>query len=182
MRIIAGAWRGKRLQAPPGPTTRPTADRVRQAVFDMLAHAPWGGRALLDGAAVLDAFAGTGAAGLEALSRGAARAVFMDRDPQALAALRSNVAACGAGGQAQILATDVLRPPPGPGQTLVFLDPPYGCGLLPGAIEALRTTGWIIPGSVIVAETDRLERVMVNGVKLAQRMHGAAQVNVWRET
>ena len=80
MRIVAGAWRGRRLNAPVGQETRPTADRVRQSLFDMLMHAPWGGRSLLDGAVVLDAFAGTGALGLEALSRGAARAVFFEQD------------------------------------------------------------------------------------------------------
>ena len=94
MRIVAGAWRGRTLVAPPGAATRPTADRVRQALFDMLLHAPWAGRDAIEGAVVLDAFAGTGALGLEALSRGAARAVFIERDRAALAALRANIAAC----------------------------------------------------------------------------------------
>ena len=92
MRIIAGAWRGRALQTPPGDTTRPTADRVRQALFDMLLHAPWGGRATIDGARVLDVFAGTGAFGLEALSRGAAFATFIEQDRAALVALRANIA------------------------------------------------------------------------------------------
>jgi 16S rRNA (guanine(966)-N(2))-methyltransferase RsmD len=90
MRIIAGAWRGRALAAPPGLATRPTADRVRQSLFDMILHAAWGGRAVLEGAMVLDAFAGTGALGLEALSRGAESAVFFERDRAALAALRAN--------------------------------------------------------------------------------------------
>ena len=89
MRIIAGLWRGRALLAPSGETTRPTADRVRQALFDMLLHAPWGGRNLIEGARVLDVFAGTGALGLEALSRGAAKACFIERDRAALAALRA---------------------------------------------------------------------------------------------
>jgi len=76
VRIIAGAWKGRALIAPPGEATRPTAERVRQALFDMIAHAPWGGRGVLEGAQVLDAFAGTGALGLEALSRGAAETIF----------------------------------------------------------------------------------------------------------
>ncbi len=88
MRIIGGAWRGRPLVAPAGRATRPTADRVRQALFDRLLHAPWAGRAAIDGARVLDAFAGTGALGLEALSRGAAEAVFIERDRAALRALR----------------------------------------------------------------------------------------------
>src|SRR5580698_2435785 len=97
MRIVAGEWRGRSLVAPSGTETRPTADRVRQALFDMLMHAPWSGRAVIEGAAVLDVFAGTGALGLEALSRGAATAVFIENDATALKALRTNIAACGAG-------------------------------------------------------------------------------------
>ena len=99
MRIVAGAWRGRALQAPPGDTTRPTADRVRQALFDMLLHAPWGGRDAVEGARVLDVFAGTGALGLEALSRGAAFATFIEQDRAALAALRANIATLGAAGR-----------------------------------------------------------------------------------
>src|SRR5271163_969890 len=94
MRIIGGTWRGRALQAPPGDTTRPTADRARQALFDMLLHAPWGGREAVEDAVVLNAFAGTGALGLEALSRGAATAAFIEHDRAALAALRANIAAC----------------------------------------------------------------------------------------
>ena len=108
MRIVAGAWRGRTLIAPPGQETRPTADRVRQALFDMLMHAEWGGRALVEGAMVLDVFAGTGALGLEALSRGAAHACFIERDRAALRALRTNVATCKAEPQAEVLAVDVL--------------------------------------------------------------------------
>jgi 16S rRNA G966 N2-methylase RsmD len=108
MRIVAGAWRGRALVAPPGQGTRPTADRVRQALFDMLMHAAWGGRAVIEGAVVLDAFAGTGALGLEALSRGASSACFIESDAAALRALRANVAACNAGDRTQILTVDAL--------------------------------------------------------------------------
>src|SRR4051812_47432139 len=113
MRIVGGDWRGKRLVAPPGQGTRPTADRVRQALFDMIMHAGWGGRGLLEGATVLDVFAGTGALGLEALSRGAARATFIESDAVALCALRSNIAACKAGSRSEVLATDALTTLPG---------------------------------------------------------------------
>ena len=181
LRVIAGAFRGRVLSAPPGGETRPTAQRMRQAIFDMLMHAPWGGRALLEEGSVLDAFAGTGALGLEALSRGAARAVFMERDGAALAALQANVARCNATGRSRVLPTDVLRPPPGERQTVVFLDPPYDRGLLGPAVAALRAAGWIVPGSVVISESGRLEYHGQHGVKLAQRLHGAAQVNVWRE-
>src|SRR5438045_779506 len=114
MRIVGGMWRGRRLVAPAGGATRPTADRVRQALFDMLAHAPWGGRDVVAGARVLDAFAGTGALGLEALSRGAAHATFFESDPAALAALRANIGALGASALATLIAGDVLQSPPGP--------------------------------------------------------------------
>ena len=154
---------------------------MRQAIFDMLMHAPWGGRALLDGASVLDGFAGTGALGLEALSRGAARAVFIERDRAAVAALRANLAACKAEDRCQVIATDILDPPRGSGQALVLLDPPYGQGLLPLALAALRHAGWVIPGSIVISEKGRLESGALPGVILAQRVHGAAQVNVWRE-
>jgi 16S rRNA (guanine966-N2)-methyltransferase len=180
MRIIGGAWRGRRLAAPAGDATRPTADRVRQALFDMLLHAPWAGRDLLDGATVLDAYAGTGAMGLEALSRGAARAVFMERDAAALAALRANIMACGAA--ARVIPGDVLRPPAGDQCGIIFLDPPYGKDLLPASLHALRHAGWVGPGSLVIAETGRLDSVVEYGTLLAQRAHGAAQVIVWRES
>lgn len=174
MRIVAGAWRGRALRAPPGLTTRPTSERLRQAVFDMLVHASWGFR--LDGVSVLDAFAGTGALGLEALSRGAAPGWFIERDPAALACLRANVAACGAG---TVLAADVLRPPPGYPCQLVFLDPPYGQDLLPRAAAALRGAGWIAGRALLVAEAGRGE-VPALGEMLAERTHGAGRITVWR--
>lgn len=180
MRIIAGAWRGRRLAAPAGPGTRPTADRVRQALFDMLLHAPWGGRAVLEGASVLDAFAGTGALGLEALSRGAAAATFIERDAAALAALRANIAACGADAGARVLAADATQPPRGDPCTLVFLDPPYGADLVARAVAALGAAGWIAPRALIVAELGRAEALPALGAKLAERAHGAARLAVWR--
>jgi len=178
MRIIAGAWRGRALAALAGDATRPTADRLRQALFDMLLHAPWGGRALLDGAHVLDAFAGTGALGLEALSRGALSASFIERDRTALAALRANVAACRAEPRCAVLAADALTPPPGRPSRLVFLDPPYGLGLLPRATVALARAGWIADDTVIVAEAGRDETPEL-GRMLAERAHGAGRISVW---
>src|ERR1700712_3572971 len=120
MRIVAGAWRGRGLVAPGGEITRPTADRVRQALFDQLLHAPWGGRELIEDALVLDVFAGTGALGLEALSRGAGRAWFVERDRAALAALRENVAACRAGEVCTVIASDALAVRRGQACGLVF--------------------------------------------------------------
>jgi 16S rRNA (guanine966-N2)-methyltransferase len=182
MRIVAGTLRGRTLAAPSGPSTRPTADRVRQAVFDMLAHAEWGGRTLLEGAAVLDAFAGTGAMGLEALSRGAGHATFMENDRAALAPLRANIGSCRAESRSTVLAVDVLAAPRAPAPAnLVFLDPPYGRELVPRAIAQLTATGWIAPGSVIVAEVGRAETCTPLGAAiLADRLHGAARIATWR--
>lgn len=180
MRIVAGAWRGRALLAPAGHTTRPTAERVRQAVFDMLAHAPWGGR--LDGVAVLDAYAGTGALGLEALSRGAAEATFLERDGAALTALRTNVAACGAGSRARLVAGDVLRPPPGRPCGLAFLDPPYGEDLVARGVAALRLAGWLGANALVVGELGAGEATpaLDDADLLAERRHGAAKVAIWR--
>jgi len=176
VRIIAGRWRGRKLVAPAGTATRPTAERVRQAVFDMLWHAPWGGRARVEGAAVLDAFAGTGAMGLEALSRGAARAIFLERDAAALAALRANIAACRAEGEARIIPGDALRPPRAPAACgLVFLDPPYAEGAVEAALTALRGAGWFAPGALVVAEYGVAPAAPPEGFALlAERAHGAA--------
>lgn len=178
MRIVAGSWRGRRLAAPPGDATRPTADRVRQALFDMLMHAPWAGSEAVRSARVLDAFAGTGALGLEALSRGALHATFIERDRAALTALRANVAAVGAG--ADVLAADALRPPPGRPCGLVFLDPPYGQNLVPRALAALRDAGWVAPDALIVAEVARDDPSPAPGDALTVRAHGAARIEVWR--
>jgi 16S rRNA (guanine966-N2)-methyltransferase len=201
MRIVAGAWRGRRLLAPLDAATRPTADRVRQALFDMLLHAPWGGRAAIDGALVLDAFAGTGALGLEALSRGAAHATFIERDGAALAALRTNIAACGATDRARVIAGDALVPPRAPaGCGLVFLDPPYERALPAGRdgscspygrrskgevsitaiLAGLRSAGWIAPNALIVAETARDAPNPAGIEPLAARTHGLARIMIWR--
>ncbi len=179
MRIIAGAWRGRALSAPPGVATRPTADRVRQALFDRLMHAAWAGRAVLEGNVVLDAFAGTGALGLEALSRGAAQATFMERDRAALAALRANVAACRAEAVCTVLGADVLRPPPGRPCGLAFLDPPYNEGLAGPAVAALRAAGWIAPGTIVAAETAVGEPTPGLDGLVSQFSHGSAAIHVF---
>jgi 16S rRNA (guanine966-N2)-methyltransferase len=182
--------------APPGQGTRPTADRVRQALFDMIMHAEWGGRGVVEGAAVLDVFAGTGALGLEALSRGAASACFIESDAAALRALRANVAACGAGEMAEVVATDVFAIPrsittrrstsPGVsddgGAGLVFLDPPYARDLVPRAIARLREIGRIASRALIVAEIGREEALSLAEPLLAERRHGAARIVIFRGT
>ncbi|WP_206930764.1 16S rRNA (guanine(966)-N(2))-methyltransferase RsmD [Roseococcus thiosulfatophilus] len=179
MRIIAGAWKGRRLLAPEGLGTRPTAIRARQALFDMLWHAPWAGRELVEGAVVLDAFAGTGAYGLEALSRGAAEATFLEKDRAALSALRANIAAC-AGAKARVLAVDATKPPRAATPcTLAFLDPPYGAGLLKPALDALDAAGWFAPGAIICTELGpKDEAPETRFPVLAERAHGKARLLV----
>lgn len=180
VRIIAGSLRGRVLQAPAGLATRPTAQRMRQALFDMLMHAPWAaGR--VAGARVLDAFAGTGALGLEALSRGAGFCVFLERDRAALAVVRANVAACRMEPASQVVAGDALKPPALPGGPcdLVFLDPPYGQDLVPQAVAALQAAGWMAPGALLIAETGRDESLALPGEQLVARAHGAAVVSAW---
>lgn len=182
MRIIAGAHRGRRLVAPAGLATRPTAERLRQALFDMLWHAPWAGRTRIEGARVLDAFAGSGALGLEALSRGAASAVFLENDRAALAALRINIAACRGQARAQVIPRDASAPPRADAPcALVFLDPPYGKGLLAPALSALARAGWFAPGAIIVAETsaDAPEDAPPHLTPIAERRHGAGMVRVF---
>jgi 16S rRNA (guanine966-N2)-methyltransferase len=183
MRIVAGAWRGRPLAAPAGTKTRPSADRLRQALFDMLLHAPWGGPATVEDARVLDAFAGTGALGLEALSRGAAHATFIERDRAALEALGANIASLSGSARAdrtRVIAGNALTPPPAISRcTLVFLDPPYGQSLIPRALPALAAAGWVAPGALIVAETSRDEPVPA-AAALAERTHGAARLTIWR--
>ena len=184
MRIIAGECRGRTLHAPAGQTTRPTADRVRQALFDTLAHAPWAGLDSLRGARVLDGFAGTGALGLEALSRGAASACFIERDRAALRALRENIANCGMQDRSTVRALDMLRLPPagaaGP-VDLVFLDPPYNQDLPVRALSVLDRGGWLHPTTLVVVETAAAEPAPVAADRLLlERRHGAACLYAWR--
>ncbi len=180
MRIVAGMWRGRTLIAPPGNHTRPTADRVRQALFDMLLHAPWGGRDSLAGAHALDVFAGTGALGLEALSRGAAHATFVEHDRAALTVLRTNIAACRADQQCTVLPVNALAAPQGQPCGLIFLDPPYGQDLVPLALTRLRANGWIAPAALIIAETGRDEPPPTSD-PFTERIHGAARISIWRD-
>jgi len=180
MRIVAGAWRGRALVAPAGRATRPTADRVRQALFDMLLHAPWGGRGRVEGAEVLDVFAGTGAFGLEALSRGAGGATFVETETAALAALHANIAACHAEDRCTVLAMDVFAVAAGEPAGLVFLDPPYHRNLVPRAVAHLQAAGRLAPDALLIAETARDEASLTPD-PLAERSHGSARITVWRQ-
>ena len=152
MRIVGGRLRGRLLAAPASQAIRPTADRLRESLFNILVHAY--GDPITD-ARVLDLFAGTGALGLEALSRGAAFALFIDEGAEARALLRENVATLGLGGTTRIFRRDATKL--GAAHTiepfsLAFLDPPYGRGLAEQALASARTGGWLAPGALVVVE------------------------------
>ncbi len=179
MRIVGGRLRGRAIAAPPGRAIRPTADRVRESVFDILGHGLDDGTPI-EGARVLDAFAGTGAMGLEALSRGADHAVFMDTD---IAPCRANVAALGEAGRARLITGDCTRPGPAPeAHDLVFLDPPYGSGLASPALGALAGAGWIAERAVCVVELAADEAFdPPGGFSLVDsRKYGAARIQILR--
>lgn len=153
MRIVAGSHRGRRLKTPTGDALRPTRDRIREALFNMLAHNRWTGVSLPKGAIVVDVFAGTGALGLEALSRGAAHVTFLENDATALDLLRSNADLFDDYERIAILNCDATRP----GRAwkscdLALLDPPYGSGLAAPALEAFARSKWLNPGALAVVE------------------------------
>jgi 16S rRNA (guanine966-N2)-methyltransferase len=186
MRIVGGSHRGRRLVAPPGEAVRPTSDRAREALFNILSHGDFAtdGSPFV-GAAVLDAFAGTGAFGLEALSRGAAEAVFVENDRDALLALRRNVAALGETGRARIIAGDATRPPRAPVACAVaFLDPPYKSGLAAPALTALAAAGWLTRDLVAVVEIGAREALAPpdSFSLLDERVYGAARLVFLRRT
>jgi 16S rRNA (guanine966-N2)-methyltransferase len=154
MRVVGGRHRGRRLVAPPGDTVRPTSDRAREAMFNILSHGDFAaaGSPFAD-ENVLDAFAGTGALGIEALSRGAARAVFIETDREALRALRQNLAALDEEDAADVVSGDATRPPRAPfACALALLDPPYRSGLATPALTALAAMGWLTPRAIAVIE------------------------------
>lgn len=155
MRIIAGRHRGRRLTAPAGRDVRPMTDRTREALFNVLAHGGWGpdGGNPVIGAIVLDAFCGTGALALEALSRGAAAAWLLDLSKSSLATARRNADALGETGRTHLLQADSTRPPPARARaTLAFIAPPYGRDLAPPATRALADRGWLAADAVVVVE------------------------------
>ncbi|MEM7224419.1 MAG: 16S rRNA (guanine(966)-N(2))-methyltransferase RsmD [Pseudomonadota bacterium] len=152
MRIVAGRYRGRRLAAPPGFDVRPTGERTREALFDVLSRGRDGAQALT-GLRVLDAFAGSGALGLEALSRGAVQVSFMESQAVALAVLRDNVRHLEAEAACQVFKADVLRPPKASEPVdLVLMDPPYNQGMAEPGLRALVSAGWIAPGTRVIVE------------------------------
>jgi len=168
VRIIAGRWRGRVLIAPEGPATRPTADRTREALFSMLASR----LGSFEGLKVADVCAGTGALGLEALSRGAAHCTFVERDRSAIEALRANIAKLGATADVRPVAAEGFAGGP---FDLVLIDPPYGTGL---GQKVLPNIG-LAPGGWASIETAKNEPVTVDGFTVeAERVHGKARITL----
>jgi 16S rRNA (guanine966-N2)-methyltransferase len=180
VRIIAGRHRGRKLAAPPGETVRPTGERAREALFNILAHGKLAASGpAYGGALVLDAFAGTGAFGLEALSRGADEVVFIENGRAALATLRENIAALGEEQRTRIVGGDATAPPRAPAPAaLAFLDPPYGKGLAAPALAALAAAGWLRDGALCVVEMAAKERIEPppGFASLDERRYGPARV------
>jgi 16S rRNA (guanine966-N2)-methyltransferase len=177
MRIISGLYRGRPLVAPKGDTTRPTADRTREALFSMLVSR----LGSFEGLRVLDLFAGSGALGLEALSRGAAACTFVEQDGAALDALRTNITKLGAVG-ADVRAGSVMALGPAPAPyDLLLLDPPYDSGAGVVALERLLRLGWITPGALVSVETMKREDVAPEGFEVeAERVYGKAKITLLR--
>lgn len=173
MRIIAGTWRGRPLVAPPGDATRPTADRTRETLFSMLTSR----LGSFEGLRIGDFFAGSGALGLEALSRDAESCLFVERDRKALDAIRANAAKLGIE-RPDIRQTDVLALGPAPAPLdVLFMDPPYGTGAGAVALDKLGRLGWVGPGSWISVETGRAEALDIKGFEIdAERVVGKAKL------
>lgn len=174
MRIISGQWRGRSLQAPKGDTTRPTADRTREALFSMLQSR----LGSFDGLRIADLFAGTGALGLEALSRGGAHATFVDNDKAAVAALKANITKLGASADVLPVAVSALGPARQP-YDLLMLDPPYGSGGGGALLERLTRLGWASDSAWATVETATNEEVSAGGWSVdAVKTYGKAKLTL----
>ena len=173
MRIISGQWRGRPLAAPQGDATRPTADRTRETLFSMLVSRVGS----FEGLAVGDFFAGSGALGLEALSRGAASCLFVERDRAAVDVIRANAAKLGLA-RPDIRQSDVLALGPTPAPLdIIFMDPPYGTGAGAVALDKLGRLGWAGPGTWVSIETERSEAISVKGFTVeTERVVGKAKL------
>jgi len=178
VRIIAGEWRGRKLQAPQGDATRPTADRTRETLFSMLLSR----LGSFEGLAVADLFAGSGALGLEALSRGAASCLFVEQDAAAIRAIRANIAALRAQAQTDVRAASVLSLGPAKSPLdLVFLDPPYHSGAGAVALDKLARLGWVAAGTWVSLETAADEEPKLRSFEaVAERRVGKARLTLLR--
>ncbi len=182
MRIVGGRLKGRALLGPRTHDMRPTSDRLRETIFNILAHA-YGDP--VEGAAVIDLFAGTGAMGLEAMSRGARRALFVDDGTTARALIRANVDALGLGGATKIFRRDARKlgmAPAGDRFDLAFLDPPYGKGLAEPALVALRDGAWLMPDALLVVEEAASAALDIPAgfTMLEHRSYGDTQIMILR--
>ena len=178
MRIIAGEWRRRQLRAPPGESTRPSADRTRETLFAMLTSR----LGSFEGLAVADLFAGSGALGLEALSRGAEHCLFVEQDAAAIRALRANIAALRAQPQCEVRASSVMQLGPAKAPLdLILLDPPYHSGAGGVALDRLHRLGWIGDGTWIALETAHDEKLQLKALAVeAERKVGKAMLTLLR--
>ncbi|MDE2463591.1 MAG: 16S rRNA (guanine(966)-N(2))-methyltransferase RsmD [Alphaproteobacteria bacterium] len=187
MRITSGRFKGRALHTPPDRRTRPTSDKVRQAVFNILVHGDVSAEFALDGATVIDVFAGTGAMGLEAISRGAAYCLFVEEAAAARAIIRQNIEDFGLSGVTKIWRRDgtALGPrPPGAGGpfTLAFLDPPYRRGLLIPGLRALAEGDWLSRNAIVVCEAAHDEEIelLMGFEPLDVRLYGESKIFILR--
>lgn len=182
MRIIAGKYKGRRLFTPEGDDIRPTSDRAREAIFNVLMHGSYAGQHVID-QHVVDVCCGTGALGLEALSRGAARATFVDQNKKSLELAKKNALHCGATQQSFFVQADVakLLPTQVPA-SLVLMDAPYASALLAPAYQALCAGGWLAANALLVAEQPRDAATLeLEGATLAdERRYGKANILIYR--
>lgn len=180
MRIVGGKFRGKKIEWVSDAKTRPTKDNVRESIFNILEHAPWADG--IEGKQILDIFAGTGAMGLEALSRGAANAVFVDIDRKAIELCRQNVTALNAQNQSRIMAQDALklgqRPETISQADVVFIDPPYGGDLGQQLLVLLQQNNWLAEDCICVLEMahDRPETIPESFTILDERKYGISKI------
>lgn len=176
MRIVAGQWRGRKIVTPSGETTRPTTDRVREALFSMLASR----LGSFEDLRVADLFAGSGALGLEALSRGAAHCTFVEQDPAAIEALQTNIAVLGTFADIQRVSADRLNTAQVPFD-LVVMDPPYGMGWADKILSDLLKQNWLTSGSWVSIETEKSAPIEVPGLSIETvRTFGKAQITLLR--
>ena len=182
MRIIAGQYKGRRLATPTNDDIRPTSDRTRESVFNLLMHGKYNGEAIID-QHVIDLCCGTGAMGLEALSRGARIATFIDKDKKSLELARSNVLHCGANSAAFFVQSDATRLPPArEAATLVLYDAPYTNAILAPSYASLKASGWLADGALIVAEQSRNTEIaaLVGATLIDNRQYGKTRLLVYK--